>query len=527
MDTVDNLILDASAVARVCGTASDDLRATLFDLSKAGIEVWLYTAEYPEIVRQVSTLTLGGSSCFDEMQSQAQELLKSKMPSVQWLSALPGDFEKIDHTDLLTQALMTAAARLGEDTRVLTTDLRRVKRGGLFIDEQAVRSLKFERKVNFVDLATQQKCIRSSLEENIHRVLHHGSYVMGPEITELEQRLVQMSGAEHCVGVASGTDALLIALMASDVGPGDEVITSPFTFFATAETIALLGAVPIYVDIDPFTFNIDVNRIESAITSRTKAIMPVSLYGQSSEMDEINALANKHSLIVIEDAAQSFGATYKKGRSCALSHLACTSFFPAKPLGAYGDAGACFAQDEQLAKKLRQIRNHGQEIRYKHTRLGINGRLDTMQAAVLLAKLDIFESEIISRQRAAARYEKLLAKKAREGYLVLPVVLPHNTSVWAQYTIRIQGRSSIQKFMSDAGVPTTVHYPIPLYRQPALEQTTAKCEQSDRAANEVLSLPMHPYLTDEVQQRIAECLCEAIDAAGFEPSVDTTKRGLL
>ncbi|MBT7670890.1 MAG: aminotransferase class V-fold PLP-dependent enzyme, partial [Proteobacteria bacterium] len=312
MDTVGNLILDASAVARICGPAGDDLRATLFDLSAAGVEVWFYTAEYPEIVRQVSTLTLGDSSCFDEMQSQTQELLKLKMPFFQWLSALSGDLEKIDHTDLLTQALMTAAARLGPDTRVVTTDLKRVKWGGLFIDEEAVGSLKVERKVNFVDLVTQQKCIRSSLEENIHRVLHHGSYVMGPEITELEQRLMQMSGAAHCVGVASGTDALLIALMASDVGPGDEVITSPFTFFATAETIALLGAIPIYVDVDPFTFNIDANRIESAITARTKAIMPVGLYGQCAEMDEINALATKHSLIVIEDAAQSFGATYKK-----------------------------------------------------------------------------------------------------------------------------------------------------------------------------------------------------------------------
>jgi UDP-2-acetamido-2-deoxy-ribo-hexuluronate aminotransferase len=526
MSTVRNLILDASAVAQVCGIARDDFRSTLFDLSAAGVEVWLYTAEYPEIVQQVSTLTLGDSSCFDEMQSQAQELLKLNMPSFQWLSALSGDFEKIDHTDLLTQALMTAAARLGADTCVVTTDPRRVKRGGLFIDEEAVRSLKVERKVNFVDLATQQKCIRSSLEENIHRVLHHGNYVMGPEITELEQRLMQMSGAAHSVGVASGTDALLIALMASDVGPGDEVITSPFTFFATAETIALLGAIPIYVDVDPFTFNIDVNRIESAITARTKAIMPVSLYGQCAEMDEINVLANKHSLIVIEDAAQSFGATYKKGRSCALSHLACTSFFPAKPLGAYGDAGACFSQDEELAKKIRQIRDHGQDSRYHHIRLGINGRLDTIQAAVLLAKLDIFEGEVASRQRAAARYETLLAEKARQGFLALPVVLPHNRSTWAQYTVRVKNRPLVQQLMTEAGIPTAVHYPTSLYRQPALEQSTVACEQSDRAANEVLSLPMHPYLTDEVQQRISECLSEAIDASGAEPSFEAMERGI-
>ena len=527
MDTVGNLILDASAVARICGPAGDDLRATLFDLSAAGVEVWFYTAEYPEIVRQVSTLTLGDSSCFDEMQSQTQELLKLKMPFFQWLSALSGDLEKIDHTDLLTQALMTAAARLGPDTRVVTTDLKRVKWGGLFIDEEAVGSLKVERKVNFVDLVTQQKCIRSSLEENIHRVLHHGSYVMGPEITELEQRLMQMSGAAHCVGVASGTDALLIALMASDVGPGDEVITSPFTFFATAETIALLGAIPIYVDVDPFTFNIDANRIESAITARTKAIMPVGLYGQCAEMDEINALATKHSLIVIEDAAQSFGATYKKRQSCALSHLACTSFFPAKPLGAYGDAGACFAQDEDLAKKIRQIRDHGQDSRYHHIRLGIKGRLDTIQAAVLLAKLDIFESEVVSRQRAAARYETLLADKAQQGLLALPVVLSHNTSTWAQYTVRVKNRSLVQQSMTEAGIPTAVHYPTSLYRQPALKQSTIECEQSDRAANEVLSLPMHPYLTDEIQKQIAKCLSEAIDASGASPSFSNKENSVV
>ena len=527
MDTVRNLILDASAVARVCGPDIGDLRTTLFNLSTAGVEVWLYTAEYPEIVRQVSALMRGDSSCFDEMQSQAQELLKLNMPPFQWLSTLSGDLEKIDHTDLLTQALMTAAARLGSHTRVVTTDLKRVKRGCLFIDEEAVRSLKVERKVNFIDLATQQKCLRSSLEENIHRVLHHGSYVMGAEITELEHRLMQMSGAAHSVGVASGTDALLIALMASDVGPGDEVITSPFTFFATAETIALLGAVPIYVDVDPFTFNIDVNRIESAITARTKAIMPVSLYGQCAEMDEINVLANKHSLIVIEDAAQSFGATYKEGRSCALSHLACTSFFPAKPLGAYGDAGACFSQDDELAKKLRQIRDHGQDGRYHHVRLGINGRLDTIQAAVLLAKLDIFEGEVVSRQRAAARYETLLADKAQEGLLAIPVVLSHNTSTWAQYTVRVKNRPTVQQLMSEAGIPTAVHYPTSLYRQPALEQSTVECEQSDRAANEVLSLPMHPYLTDEIQQQIAECLFEAIDASGACPSFSPKENGVL
>jgi UDP-2-acetamido-2-deoxy-ribo-hexuluronate aminotransferase len=301
-----------------------------------------------------------------------------------------------------------------------------------------------------------------------------------------------------------------MALMALEIGPGDEVITSPFTFFATAEVIALLGATPVYADIDPQTFNIDAAKIEAAITRRTRAIMPVSLYGQCAEMDEINVIGQRHSVPVIEDAAQSFGATYRGQRSCALSEVACTSFFPAKPLGAYGDGGACFTRDENLAIRLRQIRDHGQDRRYHHAHLGVNGRLDTMQAAVLLAKLDIFEDEINRRQVVAQRYAQQLAILESEGKLALPMVRSHNISSWAQYTIRVQGRNQLQQALAKNGIPTAVHYPVPLYRQPALTQNETNCPQSDRAADEVLSLPMHAYLGEAVQDRVSQTLAEAL-----------------
>ncbi|HCK76070.1 MAG TPA: aminotransferase DegT [Gammaproteobacteria bacterium] len=372
--------------------------------------------------------------------------------------------------------------------------------------------------MRFIDLETQQDRIRTDLEEGIHRVLHHGRYVLGDEIDQLEAQLAEMSGAPHCICVSSGTDALLAALMAIELKPGDEVITSPFTFFSTAETIALLGGVPIYVDIDPETFNLDPGRIDAAISPRTRAIMPVSLYGQCAEMDEINAIARHHTLRVIEDAAQSFGASFHGRRSCALSDLACTSFFPAKPLGAYGDGGACFTQDASLANRLRQIRDHGQEGRYHHTTLGINGRLDTIQAAVLIAKLKIFPDETVARQRVADRYAELLADLAETGCITLPVVRSYNTSSWAQYTIRVADREGIQQRLAEQGIPSAVHYPAPLYDQPALLQSGQDCPESDRAAREVLSLPMHPYLDDATQLKIVQSLQEALaSSAGIQP----------
>src|SRR5512137_2363425 len=283
-------------------------------------------------------------------------------------------------------------------------------------------------QIPFIDLAKQQGRILPEIERRIAAVLKHGQYILGPEIAELETRLAGYTGSQQCITVSSGTDALLIALMAIGIKPGDEVITTPFTFIATGEVIALLGAKPVFVDIDPRTYNIDPALIEAAITPRTRAIMPVSLYGQCAEFDAINAIAAKHSLTVIEDACQSFGATYKGRKSCALSTIACTSFFPSKPLGCYGDGGACFTDNDALAAKIRQVMNHGQDKRYHHPMIGLNGRFDTLQAAVLLAKFAIFEEEVALRAELGAHYSALFAAAAGNS-IITPFIETYNTSV--------------------------------------------------------------------------------------------------
>ncbi len=360
--------------------------------------------------------------------------------------------------------------------------------------------------MEFIDLRTQQAHIRDSIDKRISKVLEHGRYIMGPEVHELEERLAEYVGVRYAIGVASGTDALLIALMALGVGSGDEVITTPFSFIATAETIALLGARPVFVDIDPKTYNIDPALIEEAITDRTKAIMPVSLYGQCADFDAINAIAAKHGLPVIEDGCQSFGATYKGRRSCGLSTIGCTSFFPSKPLGCYGDGGMCFTNDDGLAKAMREIRVHGQDRRYHHPRLGVNGRLDTLQAAILLVKLELFDEEVEARARIGARYTELLSDK-----VITPFVESHNTSVYAQYTIEVDERDRVQKALKEAGIPTAVHYPVPLNRQPALARDVS-LPNSERAAGRVMSLPMHPYLDAKDQTRVADALDSAVSS---------------
>lgn len=355
--------------------------------------------------------------------------------------------------------------------------------------------------MDFIDLAAQQRKLRPQLERNIHRVLHHGQYILGPEVAELEEKLAAYTGARHCITVANGTDGLQIAQMALGIGPGDEVITPSFTYIATAETVALLGAKPVYVDIDPRTYNLDPALLEAAITPRTKAIIPVSLYGQCADMDAINAIAAKYGIPVIEDAAQSFGATYKGRKSCNLSTIACASFFPSKPLGCYGDGGAIFTSDDELAKVIRQIARHGQDRRYHHIRIGVNSRMDTVQAAILLAKMAIFEEEIALRQQVAKKYDILLDKA---GISTTPYVEPHSTSVYAQYTIRVQDREALQERLKAAGIPTVVHYPIPLNHQPAVADESISLQVADEVAQQVVSLPMGPYLTLEDQEHIAK-----------------------
>lgn len=356
--------------------------------------------------------------------------------------------------------------------------------------------------MQFIDLAAQQARIKDKIDAGIQRVLSHGQYILGPEVAELEEKLANYVGAKYCITVANGTDALQIAQMAFGIGPGDEVITPGFTYIATAETVALLGATPVYVDICPKTYNLDPTKLEAAITSRTKAIIPVSLYGQCADFDAINDIAKKYSLPVIEDAAQSFGASYKGNKSCNLSLVACTSFFPSKPLGCYGDGGAIFTSDDSLAIILRQIARHGQERRYYHVRVGVNSRLDTIQAAILMAKLEILDSEIDLRNSIAKHYTKMLG----DSKLILPKIAENNRSTWGQFTVRSANRDQLQEDLLRAGIPTVVHYPIPLNKQPAVKNNNADLVVGDAVANEVLSLPMHAYMSVKDQRRI----CEAI-----------------
>lgn len=356
-----------------------------------------------------------------------------------------------------------------------------------------------------IDLAAQQERVRDKIEAGIARVLAHGKYILGPEVAELEERLAEYSGATYCISCANGTDALQIALMALGVGPGDEVITPGFSYVATAEAAVVLGARPVYVDIDEMTFNLDPGLLEAAITPHTKAIIPVSLYGQAADYDTINAIAEKHGIPVIEDGAQSFGASYNGRKSGNLTTISCTSFFPSKPLGCYGVGGAIFTSEPELATVLRQVARHGQDRRYHHIRVGVNSRLDTLQAAVLLAKLNILDDEIAGRDAVATRYS---AAFSASNAVIAPHIVEGRHSAWAQYTVRVKDRDAVQSALSAAGIATAVHYPLALNRQPAVANN-AHVPVGDKAATEVLSLPISPYLTASDQTHIINTLSAA------------------
>jgi UDP-2-acetamido-2-deoxy-ribo-hexuluronate aminotransferase len=364
--------------------------------------------------------------------------------------------------------------------------------------------------MQFIDLKAQYAALKPQIDARIQRVLNHGQYIMGPEVEELESKLANYVGAAHCVTVSSGTEALLIALMALGIKPGDEVITSPFSFVATAEMIVLLGARPVFVDVEPDTCIIDATVIESKVTSRTKAIMPVSLYGQPPDMDAINAVASRHGIPVIEDGAQSFGATYRGKQSCSMTTFGCTSFFPSKPLGCYGDGGAIFTSDNALAIACREIRVHGQSKRYHHTRVGVGGRMDTLQCAVVLGKFDRFEWEIEQRRRLGARYSDLLA--AIPGVTV-PVVRSERTSVYAQYTLQVERRSALIKALHGEGIPTAIHYPTPLNRQPAYKENydPGRTPVSDGLSERVMSLPLYSDMSDAVQDKVIAAVRAAVN----------------
>jgi dTDP-4-amino-4,6-dideoxygalactose transaminase len=383
--------------------------------------------------------------------------------------------------------------------------------------------------MQFIDLKAQQNRIRESIEANLSAVLDHGRFIMGPEIGELEKTLADYVGVDHAVSCASGTDALLLALMAYDVGPGDAIFTTPFTFIATAEVISLLGATPVFVDIDPLTFNIDPEQLQLSISAlqnndtnqhplpnheglKAKGVIAVDLFGLPADYQRINTIAKQNDLFVVEDAAQSFGAEYFGKRSCSLADVACTSFFPAKPLGGYGDGGMCFTSDDGLADTMKSLRIHGKgNHKYDNVRIGINGRLDTLQAAILKAKFEIFPEEVTLRQQVAERYNSLLdSGQSGTDDLTLPMIQDGYHSVWAQYSLlakHTEQRAIIQEKLKAAGVPTAVYYPLPLHLQTAfagLGYKEGAFPVSEDFSKRIFSLPMHPYLNEDDQRKIAD-----------------------
>lgn len=355
--------------------------------------------------------------------------------------------------------------------------------------------------MQFFDLEAQQQNLKDHIDSAICDVLAHGQYILGPEVALLESKLEAFTGAAHCTSCGNGTDALQIALMALGVGAGDEVIVPGFTYIAPAEAVAIIGATPVYVDIESDTYNIDHTKIESLISKNTKAIIAVSLFGQCPDFDAINEIASQHGLSVIEDAAQSFGATYKDHRSCNLSTIATTSFFPTKPLGCYGDGGAIFCNNDELASSIRKIARHGQTQRYHHEVIGLNSRLDTIQASILLAKLSIFENELVLRNEIASRYINLLKDSKLKS---IPVVNKFNKSVWAQFTIEVESRDEVRAYLKGKNIPTAVYYPTPLHKQPAVQCNTSNLPISEEVSKYVLSLPMGPYLTEDNQDKIVQ-----------------------
>jgi UDP-2-acetamido-2-deoxy-ribo-hexuluronate aminotransferase len=360
-------------------------------------------------------------------------------------------------------------------------------------------------KINFIDLQAQYQEYKSEIDSEIQKVLDSSGYIGGPQLSQLSETLATYTGAKYCLPVSSGTDALVVALMAYDIGAGDEVITTPFTFIATAEVISFLGATPVFVDIDEKTYNIDPSKIEAAITSKTKAIMPVALYGQPVDMDEINAIAKKYNLPVIEDVCQSFGVEYKGVKSCNLSEIGCTSFFPSKPLGCYGDGGAIFTSDDALYEKMKSIANHGQGERYVHQYIGLNGRLDAIQAAVLNVKMRYFAGEVTKRQEIGQVYSTKLA----DAELITPEIKSDRTTPYAQYSVRTKDRAGLSKKLNEAGIPTAVHYPIPLYKQVAYKNLNINPNDfpiSEKISEEIMSLPMSPYLSQEDQDFIVNTI---------------------
>ncbi len=437
--------------------------------------------------------------------SEAGRRLQSILSESQMLAALADEAPFVLAENPIMEQMLHAADRLGPQARVLINAPSATHPRAVTTAEY-LRMEAQPKPIPFIDLERQQHRLRAGLETALHRVLHHGQYILGPEIDALERQLEAYVGVRHAITVASGTDALLIALMALNVGPGDEVITVPYTWISTAEVIALLHAKTVFVDIEWDTMNMDPAALERAITPRTKAIMPVGIYGQCADMTAINRIAASAGVPVFEDAAQCFGATHHGTRSCALSLIGCTSFFPSKPLGCYGDGGAMFTNDDALADLMRQIRVHGQKVKHQHPVVGINGRMDTMQAAIVMEKMKVFDEECRLRNEVAARYNALLGDIPG---IVTPTIRPENTSVYAQYTLRLPDPDGVCARLQKAGIPSVSYYKGPLHLQGAfagLGHKRGDFPVTEKVAAQCLSLPMSPHLTASEQERIADII---------------------
>lgn len=499
-----NIVLDIDIVLNLLSLSTNDTQHRFSRLQKTVTRFWLPCCLLPLI----------------ETHLNHHRPLTTLLEEVHLLSSLAANWQEIpEDCPNKTQALISVdAATLPGSTIIWTNDAHfisvhpDIECGDHEFVYAKLAEYECENEILFNDLSAQQFKLRAELEKNLFTVLKHQQYIHGDEITALETNLANYVNAKHCIAVNNGTNAVLLALIALGIKAEDEVITTPYAFISTAEMIRLLGAKPIFVDIDPNTYTLNPNLIEAAITSKTKAIIPVNIYGQCADFDTINLIATRYNLAVIEEASQSFGSTYKNRHSCSLATISCTSFSPMKPLGSYGNGGACFTDDVELAETIRELRIHGQNYRYYHHILGTNSQLDSFQASILLAKFTHFPQELVARQRVAAIYTELLNKKLTER-VKTPYIANGNASNYTYYAIAIENRDEIQQKLQKRGIPTEIHYPLPIHLQLAfafLKQTTGSFPVAESISQRILCLPIHAYLDDDAIKEVISILVQVL-----------------
>ena len=515
-----DILLDVNVIVDICAKRQNLSLEALQHAVQRNDRLWIYVGSVQTLHYVLASELKRGTTPpppFSAALSKAKEILNVFIKGKNWLAALAGDGGVFVQPDPEDSQLMRAVERLGKDARLLTRDEILLAQCPQAISpEQFLKEPSQSPTIAFVDLAAQQDVLRPQIEHNIHTVLHHGGYIMGPEVGELEKRLTEFAGVKHAVTCSNCTDALLMGLMAYDVGPGDAIFTTAFTFIATAEVISVLGATPVFVDIDPRTFNIDPVKLEEAVLKvkqegklKPRGIIPVDLFGLPADYDAIGIISEKYSLFVLEDAAQGLGGIYNGKKAGSFGHAAAISFFPAKPLGCYGDGGALFTDDDELARKFDSLRVHGKgSEKYDNVRIGVNARLDTLQAAILLPKLAAFPDELVARQKVADRYDEGL-----HSLIETPQVPKTSASAWAQYSILSDRRNEIQTALKKAGIPSGVYYPTPLHLQTAFSHLGYKkgdFSVAEMVSKRVLGLPMHPYMAlsdiDRIIHTIQGCL---------------------